>query len=219
MLLVRLAYAAELPTPADMVRRLEESGDTAPSPSPSKGSSGPAGNGARAVATPGQASMAPDTLAASPAAEPEAQAIAPRTQIISNFEAAVQLFNEKREGRLYVNLMQDVAPVAFEPGRIELSPGPNAPPDLAARASAKLGEWAGERWIVTMTQSEGGQSLADREAAAREAERDAALSDPLVQQVLKTFPGAEVTLVEDIVSQPEPEEPVEDDSAVNETDT
>ena len=93
---------------------------------------------------------------------------------------------------LAAQLLQDVHLVRFEPGRIEFRPGPHAPETLAKRLTKHLGEWTGERWIVSVSQAEGEPTLAEQQRALEEAKRAELLADPLVKAALEAFPGAKI---------------------------
>ena len=189
MVLVRLAHAADLPNPADLVRSLQGK-ETTPTKSPSAPplpAAGPtsSGGGGHAEAAARQLDPAADT-------NPAPTHRAAHTAIPESFDAAVQLFDERREAILCAHLTRDVHLVRYEIGRIELRPEPNAPPDLAARVSACLSEWSGERWVVVVSNEAGAPTLAKQADAERNRQIEEARQDPLVKDILSAFPGAEI---------------------------
>ena len=99
---------------------------------------------------------------------------------------------EKRDIRLKMAVERQLRPVAFQPGRIDVSLVPGAALDLPQELARKLGDWTGDRWIVAVSREEGGATIAEE----REAQRDKLVTDaraePLVAAVLKRFPGAEI---------------------------
>jgi DNA polymerase-3 subunit gamma/tau len=107
----------------------------------------------------------------------------------------VALFESKREARLVNSLMHHVHEVRCEPGLIEFRPEPTAPPDLASRLSELLGKWTGRRWIASVSSAEGKPTLSQQKAANADSLRSKAEADPLVQAILKTFPGAKLETV------------------------
>ncbi|HCO92291.1 MAG TPA: DNA polymerase III subunit gamma/tau, partial [Alphaproteobacteria bacterium] len=115
----------------------------------------------------------------------------------ANFRDLVALATRHRAIKLKTALMQDMHLVHFEPGRIEFRPADTASPKLAAELGEALKNWTGTRWIVSVGNAAGAPTLAEQEAEAAASRRDAALRDPLVQQVLETFPGAEILAVRD----------------------
>jgi DNA polymerase-3 subunit gamma/tau len=175
MALIRLCYAADLPSPADALKALQNGGAPASTPSapPPRGG----GGGGAAVA------RAPQPVAAEPLPNPK------------SFTEIVALFESKREARLVNSLMHHVHEVRCEPGLIEFRPEPTAPPDLASRLSELLGKWTGRRWIASVSSAAGKPTLSQQKAAKADTLRAAAEADPLVQAILKTFPGAKLETV------------------------
>ena len=85
--------------------------------------------------------------------------------------------------------------VRCEPGLIEFRPEPKAPTDLAARLSDLLSQWTGRRWIASVSSDAGKPTLIEQKAARGDELRVQAENDPLVQAILKTFPGAKLETV------------------------
>ena len=112
-----------------------------------------------------------------------------------SFAEVVALFESRREPRLVHHLMHHVHEVRCEPGLIEFRPEPKAPTDLAARLSDLLGQWTGRRWIASVSSAPGKPTLNEQKAAKGDALRNQAENDPLVQAILKTFPGARLDAV------------------------
>jgi DNA polymerase III subunit gamma/tau len=182
MVLIRLAHLSDLPTPGDLVRRLQQGG-SAPAPRPVPGGS-QGGAQLRAIAGGGVVSDA--------APEPAPAALAaPRS-----FRDIVALAAE-REPLLHGHLLHSVHPVAFAEGRIELRVDPRAPRDLAAQLLRLLDEATGRRWAVVLSNAEGGPTLAEQGRAAVAQREAAAIEHPLVQAILSAFPGARLEAVRD----------------------
>ncbi len=185
MLIVRLSYAANLPSPADLVDRLTKAGDV-PAGRPNGGGGG--GGGARA------ALATVPAVAGNPA--PRAVATPQPSANPATFAELVALFEEKREGRLYGVLYNSARALAFEPGKVKLLANPALPKNFANEVAAKLLEWTGRVWLLSF--ESGGQAeptLAEQALNAREAKKRAATEDPFVAAVLQAFPGATVEAV------------------------
>lgn len=197
MAVIRLTHVADLPSPEELVRKLDGQtpppapqggGGARPAPAapttsaatPSPTHSGPASNG------PGGTTMAAGgaTLAV---ATQEALAHYP------TFESVVDLIRHHRDVKLLVEVETGVMLAAYQPGRIEFVPAPNAPYDLAQRLGARLQAWTGNRWAVTLVNDGGAPTIADVRDAARNALRDKAAEHPLVRAVMTQFPGAKIT--------------------------
>ena len=202
MVLVRLAYVADLPAPAELVRSVVQGPAAARLPVGSGGNGTPvvaAGPRAAAAAAPSEptpsAPVAGSALraVAELAAEPEPEfAHEPMPQ---SFAEVVALFDKRREALLRSHLWSDVHLVNFEPGRIEVRPGPAAPRDLTNRLGQLLSEWTGSRWLIAISEAEGEPSLREQEERRQRDLRNEVTSHPLVQAVLDTFPGATIAAV------------------------
>ncbi len=203
MVLVRLAYVADLPAPADLVRQLERGGESAgAAPAPRGPAAAGPGGGTRLAEGGGAVSR----LAV--AAEPAAAPALPQPQ---SFLEVVQLFDEHREAMLRAHLFAHVHLVHFEPGRIEFRPAAGAPRDLANRLGQLLTEWTGSRWIAVVSDEEGQPTLHE-EAEARDASlKNEAAQHPLVRKVLETFPGARIEAVRELGQAEPASEPAEDE--------
>jgi DNA polymerase-3 subunit gamma/tau len=182
MVLVRLAYAADLPSPADLAKEWREKGGpgvTPPSrPAPSGGNGG--GTSAALATQP--------VMQAAPQVRPgETVALAPMP---ATFPAVVQLAREMREMSLSSELYNDVHVVSFERGRIEMRLNEGARHDLPGRLTEKLKAWTGERWVVSLSKLPGEPTLAEQEQAEESRRRAHVQAHPLVQAVLNAFPGA-----------------------------
>jgi DNA polymerase-3 subunit gamma/tau len=200
MVLVRIAYAADLPTPDEAIRSLGEpargnGGARVPSgqPSPrlepssraeSSRSDMPRGGTRAALAT------APAEMPANAPVARNEEAIAAR--VLQSFEEIVALSTEKRDLAIKSALERDVRLVRFEDGRLEIALEPSAPKALTGELSRKLADWTGRRWMVIVSAEPGAPSLYVQ-AQTRKAElKDGVRGDPLVQAVLARFPGAEI---------------------------
>jgi len=181
MALIRLCYAADLPSPSDALKALQNgSGAVAVGSAPAPAAPRGGGGGATALAT-----QPVTAIAAQPAALPN-----PRS-----FTDVVALFETRREARLVHHLMHHVHEVRCEPGLIEFRPEPQAPADLAPRLADLLSRWTGRRWIATVSRDEGKPTLSAQKAANADSLRAAAENNPVVQAILKTFPGAKLETV------------------------
>jgi len=118
----------------------------------------------------------------------------PRTQP-SSFKEVVELFRDRREMILYSHLQNSVHLVRFDLGQIELRPSSDAPRDLVNRVSATLSEWTGCRWVVTVSDESGDETLGEQARAQKRRLIDEADNDEFVRAVKGVFPGAAVIKV------------------------
>jgi DNA polymerase-3 subunit gamma/tau len=197
MVLVRIAYAADLPTPDEVVRSLSEEGATRP-----QGNGGaaaapaPAQNFSRRYDAPRGSTRSSAAVSPQPAENPapelhEPVAAAP-TLTIGSFEALIALAAEKRDITMKMALERDVRLVRCEDGQLEIALEASAPKTLVHDLQRKLTAWTGKRWMVVVSQEQGSATVR-AQAEERQAELERGVqSDPLVQAVLNRFPGAKV---------------------------
>jgi len=188
MVLVRLAYVADLPAPADLIKALETAGNGPQTPA-----NGPAA-GPRIAPAP-RASVESATVAApriQPREMPSPESLPAGPQ---SFLDVVRLFEQKREPLLRSHLYGNVHLVRFEVGRIELRPTEAAPRELPNRLGQLLTEWTGRRWIISISGEPGEATLREQDTARAAGLRSEAANHPLVRAVLETFPGAKIEAV------------------------
>ena len=190
MAIIRLTHVADLPSPDELVRKLQ---NATPPPAPSvQGSAATVSSGgAQAVA------QAQTRMAASPNASGQNAALAqdPEAALARypTFDHVLELIRANRDGKLLVDVETDLRLARYEPGRIEFEPTERAPRDLAQRLGQRLQLWTGNRWAVTVV-SEGGAKTIDEVRNAEKYAREAqAMTHPLVQAVIAQFPNAKIT--------------------------
>ena len=204
MVLVRIAYAADLPTPDEVIRSLGEgtrgngagAGATTPgapsSPRPDLRSEAPRSDVPRGATRAALAAAAPAEMPAhEPVAGSAALSAAP-ARALASFADLVAVAADKRDLAIKSALERDVRLVRFEDGRLEIALEESAPKALTGELSKKLSDWTGRRWMVIVS-AEPGQPTLYAQAQMRKAElKDGVRADPLVQAVLQRFPGAEI---------------------------
>ena len=200
MLIIRLAHAAQMPTPGDILQKLP----TAPVAATN--------NVAPAAAAPAEPSPASAELAEQPASslpDSEGHAAAPvneppsdmseRPNTATNPASApatltdiVTLAETHNEMLLAARIRNHVRLVALQSGRLEIALTGNAPETLAGDLAKQLGQWTGQRWLVSLSDEQGGTTLAEDAAAAAAKIHDAIAEDPLVTKIMEIFPGASI---------------------------
>jgi DNA polymerase-3 subunit gamma/tau len=229
MILVRLGYASNLPTPSELIRNLSangSSGSHSPLEGESKrpsvsvggtsGASAPHGFASAHTAPPGGSkeyatALAPTTLMSTPRSTHDtphtttsatALKIEPVTLAeVHSYLDVVKLFEERREALLASHLINDMRLVTFEAGRIEVKPIAHMNPDVPARINRRLVEWTGARWTVIYNeQAEGEPTLREQRNLAAKQQRDYAVAHPKIQAAMEIFPGS--TVIEFVPNKP-----------------
>ena len=202
MLVIRLSHLANMPTPGDIVRRLagtdSESGATAAAPSNGTASpphSEPADTTppvARAAAGGDQAPPVTDPMP-SPAPVPQADPTAP-PQPSSLLEIS-ELAEENGDPMLAAHVRNHVRLVRMQPGLLDISLTDGAPESLAGDMARRLSDWTGQRWMVSLSDGPGGQTIAEERRAAKQRQMEVIAETPLVKSITETFPGATIETV------------------------
>jgi DNA polymerase-3 subunit gamma/tau len=201
MAIIRLTHVADLPSPEELVRKLEKAGPVTShgsSPAPTAGSS----PGAQAV------SGARTRMAANPQASGQTTALAQDLEAalarFPTFDHVVELIRANRDAKLLIEVETTLRLAAYQPGRIEFSPTENAPRDLAQRLGHRLQQWTGNRWAVTVVNDTHTRTIAEVRDAKDITLRTEAEAHPMVQAVLERFPNAKITAIrtpEDIAAE------------------
>ncbi len=187
MVLVRLAYAADLPGPADLIRDLKGLGASpGAGPAAPRGPSGGGGGPAAALSVVPRAQAQPVAAVAAAAAP---------AVMLKDYPALVELARQKNAALLVNTLVNHVHLVRFEQGRLELRPTAAAPRTLGNDLAQRLRDWTGQTWIVALSEERGNPTLGEVMADEAAAKREAAMKHPAVQAVLAAFPGIEMVSV------------------------
>ena len=197
MILVRLAYAADLPPPGELARALggdAASGSRAPERKPQSQTPQPPKrepvSSTEPVAEPLRAEESQRAEEPPPREDDPAPAIE-----LKSFDDVVALTEAKRDLKLKNSLMEQVRLVHFKPGNIEFSQLPAAPRDLSQELMRKLKLWTGRVWIVAVSDKEGQTPLGVQRREREAHELEIIKQHPAVKEVLQHFPDARIAAV------------------------
>ncbi|MEJ6478443.1 MAG: DNA polymerase III subunit gamma/tau [Octadecabacter sp.] len=194
MAVIRLTHVADLPTPDDLVRKLQDA-----TPPPSGGGSGgrPAPSarqsGDARAATPAPAHSGPTGTSSHGGAQVAIALAEDSLARFATFGSVVELIRSHRDAKLLVDVENGVKLVSYSPGRIEFEQAPDAAPDLAQRLGKRLQAFTGNRWAVSVTSGGGGPTIAQLRDQADAQLLIKAQAHPLVQAVIAQFPSARIT--------------------------
>jgi DNA polymerase-3 subunit gamma/tau len=196
MVLARLCYAADLPSPDDLIRQLGESGGALPSRGPASPppASPPAAPRAQLITAATQAQFQPQPQR-TPMPEPASAAQPGRA--LASFAEIVALAMEKRDLPLKLALERFVRLVAFADGRLDIALEPGSPQGLVNDLSRKLSDWTSKRWLVVLSSEKGEATLRELAEARQAAVLSGIRADPFVRAVMERFPGAEIVDIRD----------------------
>lgn len=183
MAVIRLCYVSELPSPDDLVRKLKDapvtsrSAPAAPSPGSPRGPT---------------AVLATSRVSGGASPAPVEQVQSDALNRFAEFTDVVALIRARRDMKLLVDVEKFVQLVKYRPGFIEFEPSEDAPKTLASQLSARLQNWTGTRWGVSVVSTGGKKTIAEERAEIVNDLLTNAMSNPAVTQVLAAFPGAEI---------------------------
>ena len=192
MAIIRLTHVADLPSPEELVRKLN---NATPPPPPSNGG----GNGGGMA--PAQSGGGTTAYTSKPAMSGGSSGGATMALAVNadhslarypTFEHVIELIRSSRDVKLLVDLETTLQLAAYQPGRIEFVPTDRAPHDMAQRLGAKLQQLTGNRWAVIVVNEGGAETIAEVRDAADNALQAKAANHPLVQAVLAQFPKAKI---------------------------
>jgi DNA polymerase III subunit gamma/tau len=190
MAIIRLTHVADLPMPEDLVRKLAEMPGAPPPPPPPLPPAGgaPAPSGGLTTARgapPGRVTSSGGVTALAVLSETALARFA-------TFGQVVELIRANRDVQLLIEVETGVRLARYEPGRIEFEPAPGAAPGLAQKLGARLQQWTGARWAVTLVNEGGRPTVAESRDAERTTLETQAREHPLVKAVLDAFPTARI---------------------------
>jgi DNA polymerase-3 subunit gamma/tau len=189
MVLVRLAYASELPSPDELISKLQNAPTSSTSSTAAVPHRGPIGSGPQASR---QFEQAPRYEGS--AVPAQAPALAPQVFAApKSYLELVTLAGEKRDILLKTALEQQMRPVAFREKSIEVALVEGTDPGIIQTLSRRLREWTGQTWGVSVSSRPAAgptmRDVKDQQVAQVKAE---AADDPLVKAIMDMFPGSTV---------------------------
>lgn len=203
MVLVRIAYVSDLPTPDEAIKMIDANGGSSPllggnvvSNAAPRGpsatlSGGDDGSQLRAVASSTRPALDTSPRPQMSAPAPVAVEAAPVLRL-NTFAEIVAVAGEKRDLQIKSALEADMRLVRMEDGRLEVSLERSAARSVVNELSRKLEQWTGRRWTVIVSNEAGQPTLRAQAQAAKEKLTDGVHADPRVQAVMAKFPGTQV---------------------------
>lgn len=208
MILVRLCYVADLPTPDEAFKALGQGGDSAPSTTTAARPSMPSGNdgGARTSLALAPQSESP---APTPAQIPKTEA-KPQPVVLRDLDALIALAEKNNNRALPPLIRAYIRPVSFGENQLEIGLAAGAPQAFVGDLAESLKSWTGARWMISVNSQADAQTLNELAAEREVAKKADASQHPTVQAILQAFPGATITGVRSINQDDADDEALED---------
>jgi DNA polymerase-3 subunit gamma/tau len=214
MVIIRLAYAANLPDPSDLVKKLKEMDSNINAQGVSTTSSNSPTSGTTATITSNihHQDFTPPPYIGVGSTGTHGQETAramPQLSVVPTHEAIPDLKKlqdiiallEKHEELLLASQLYRLAHLVklehknygeTPNGKIELRFEEAAPPDLSQNLRKKLCEITEQPWIIVLSNAHGAPTLASTDEAAHLQELAELTKIPLIQNILELFPDAKL---------------------------
>ena len=111
---------------------------------------------------------------------------------LNSLQDVAALAESHDEALLAARIRTFVRPVRLQPNLLEIALADGAPDTLAGDIARNLSQWTGQRWMVSLAEGKGGQTIAEARTAARNAQKDEIAATPTVRAVMDVFPGAKI---------------------------
>ena len=180
MILIRIAYSANLPSPAELlesVKKKSESGTLRPANFSAGNPSAAAQTAAAPVSAPAAGSTPAQTVVNAP---------------FSDINGLIKHLENQKQPRLAYALRHDVEVVEFSPGQIKFKAADRVGNDTLAALNKILEETTGGKWALDIVPGEVGRTVADIENEQKEKDKKNVAETPLVKAILEEFRGARI---------------------------
>ena len=189
MILMRIAYSANMPTPADLLKELKKKSGLNNSAAPRK--------------------IVLNSSAAVTDSEPHIDSELTENSgfELSAPEDLAKLLNAKRQMLLLYAVKNDMSFKEFAAGRMRIALSEKADKDLIANLRKFLAKETGVSWVIDIDYEPLGETLAYKETKELERDKKNISEYPLVKAILSEFNGAKIeTVIRKAVENAEDEE-------------
>lgn len=178
MILVRIAYSANLPSPAELLESIKKKSELGTLNIP--------------VSRPIAATTAP--TAAAPAivlSQPEATAKTENSGFAS-IAGLLEYLEQIKQARMVYAIKNDIEICEFAPGCIKFKASEHLSVDFTANLNKILLEKTGHKWIFDILPGQPENTIAAAENAQKETDKKNVAENPLVKAILEEFRGAKI---------------------------
>lgn len=203
MVIVRLTYSANLPTPGELVKEIRNNSQPTSGTAGQSSTNGGLTSQASATITDGT----PDTGGAPQAfnviqgsgqsavrlSDPAPETNEEFIMSPSSFEQLVALFETKGKPDIAFHLNDNVRLVSFDQGRIDIRTNDRVPKTMTGRMAGLLKQWTGQNWVISLSSEFGEDTLYEKEKAEQAALKEMVMENELIKSILGTFAGASLS--------------------------
>ena len=200
MILIRIAYAASLPTPYELLNDVKKNSNLSLSRPAAAATSAPA-----------------PVFREAPAAEPDSElSDTPKFQAFDRLTDLVNYLEQKKMPLAEYALKNDVSVSEFSNGFIKMTVSEKIHPDFILNLHKILTEATGLTWKIELSRGALGVTLADLERAAEEEEKRNIMEYPLVKAIMAEFKGAKIETATRRITETDDDEEIDFGSDNNE---
>lgn len=189
MILMRITYSANMPTPADLLKELKKK------------------SGLNKAAAINKIALTTTTATAISETHIASELTEDNGFELSNPEDLAKLLNAKRQMLLLYAVKNDMSFKEFAAGRMHIALSEKADKDLIANLRKFLAKETGVSWVIDIDYEPLGETLAYKETKELERDKKNISEYPLVKAILSEFNGAKIeTVIRKAVEDAENEE-------------
>ena len=196
--LIRIAYASNLPTPDELVRKIsnakvyEQISDQMEEKVDSTDSS-LYGSHAEDRTVLQTSKMSSDKITVlKTGASQELQAKEEINSSLIYFDQVIKLIRLHRDIELLIEVEDNLRLVSYQAGRIEFEPTTTAAINLASRLTSFLKMHTGNRWLVSVVSTGGGRTIKEQRLDQKLTLEKESKQNSIVSAVFDNFPGAKI---------------------------
>ena len=208
MILIRLAHLAPMPTPADIIKTLQKDKSPASPAAPAPSSLAPSSSES-SFSAPSSSEVLPTPLpettlqttnrerviTATPPAPSRDMTAKSGAPSFASLRDIADYFDAQNEKILTANIKRHLRVVSFAQHKLEVVVAGDNAEDLPQQLAKSLSAATGAPWLVSVSETGGGKTLAEEDLEIQYKEKSAAAELPLVASVLEAFEGAKITAI------------------------
>ena len=195
--LIRVAYTSDLPTPDELIKKFTKNSDeieASETKSDISRSNTPNSSKAKnltvSISKSSRAAVMDNNLKLSYPEQGEAETDVVNS--LNNFQNVIELIRVNRDVELLIEVEDNLRLVNYQLGQIEFEPTENASTNLASRLTTFLKASTGQRWIVSVVSSGGGETIGETRLKRKIKLEQESMKNPIVSAVFDIFPNAKI---------------------------
>ena len=114
-----------------------------------------------------------------------------------SFEEVLELLLIHKELLLHAQIINNLHLVSFSKGFIKVRLNTNSDMDIPKKLSSTLEKLTNTKWVVSISEEEGEQTVAEKESLKLEDRKNKIKNNPEFSEVFKYFPDAKIISIED----------------------